>query len=132
MEKTLVIIKPDGVKRHLVGKIIQRFEEKGLVITALKMETLTLSLLEEHYNHLVTRPFFSELVDYMTSGPVVILILTGENAIEIVRKMVGATNPLQAEIGSIRGQYGLSHTENVIHASDSTAAAQAEIQRFFK
>ena len=132
MEKTLVIIKPDGVKRHLVGKIIQRFEEKGLVITALKMGTLTLSLLEEHYNHLVTRPFFSELVDYMTSGPVVILILTGENAIEIVRKMVGTTNPLQAEIGSIRGQYGLSHTENVIHASDSTAAAQAEIQRFFK
>ena len=132
MEKTLVIIKPDGVKRHLVGKIIQRFEEKGLVITALKMETLTLSLLEEHYNHLVTRPFFPELVDYMTSGPVVILILTGENAIEIVRKMVGTTNPLQAEIGSIRGQYGLSHTENVIHASDSTAAAQAEIQRFFK
>lgn len=132
MEKTLVIIKPDGVKRRLVGKIIQRFEEKGLTIESLKMETLSLELLAVHYQHLVDRPFFPELVAYMTSGPVVYLILSGDNVIEVVRKMVGATNPLQAESGSIRGAYGLSHTENVIHASDSVETAQQEIQRFFK
>lgn len=132
MEKTLVIIKPDGVKRRLVGKIMQRFEEKGLTIESLKMETLTLELLEEHYQHVVDRPFFPGLVAYMTSGPVVSLILSGENVVEVVRKMVGVTNPLQAECGSIRGAYGLSHTENVIHASDSVEAGQEEIQRFFK
>lgn len=132
MEKTLVIIKPDGVKRRLVGKIMQRFEEKGLTIASLKMETLTLELLEEHYQHVVDRPFFPGLVAYMTSGPVVLIILSGENVVEVVRKMVGVTNPLQAECGSIRGAYGLSHTENVIHASDSVEAGQEEIQRFFK
>ena len=132
MEKTLVIIKPDGVKRRLVGKIMQRFEEKGLTIASLKMETLTLELLEEHYQHVVDRPFFPGLVAYMTSGPVVLIILSGENVVEVVRKMVGVTNPLQAECGSIRGACGLSHTENVIHASDSVEAGQEEIQRFFK
>lgn len=131
MEKTLVMIKPDGVKRQLIGKITQRFEEKNLRIVELKMETLTKGALEEHYQHLIERPFFPDLLTYMMSGPVVLFILEGEQVIEVIRKMVGATNPLEAEAGSIRGLYGVSHTENVVHASDSVAAANNEILRFF-
>ncbi len=94
MERTLVIIKPDGVRRHLVGSIIQRFEAKGLAIAEMKFETMTPELAKEHYQHLTERSFFDELIDYMTSGPVVYLVLVGEEVIDIVRKMVGATKKL--------------------------------------
>ncbi|WP_049051233.1 nucleoside-diphosphate kinase, partial [Enterococcus faecium] len=103
MERTLVIIKPDGVRRHLVGSIIQRFEAKGLAIAEMKFETMTPELAKEHYQHLTERSFFDELIDYMTSGPVVYLVLVGEEVIDIVRKMVGATKAADAVPGTIRG-----------------------------
>ena len=127
MERTLVIIKPDGVRRHLIGRIIQRFEEKGLAITEMKFATMT----KEHYQHLSGRSFFSELIDYMTSGPVVYLVLAGDDVIDIVRKMVGATKAVDAVPGTIRGDYALPGTENIIHASDSRDSATNEINRFF-
>lgn len=131
MERTLVIIKPDGVRRHLVGSIIQRFEAKGLAIAEMKFETMTPELAKEHYQHLTERRFFDELIDYMTSGPVVYLVLVGEEVIDIVRKMVGATKAADAVPGTIRGDYALPGTENIIHASDSRDAAVKEIARFF-
>lgn len=131
MERTLVIIKPDGVRRHLVGSIIQRFEAKGLAIAEMKFETMTPELAKEHYQHLAERSFFDELIDYMTSGPVVYLVLVGEEVIDIVRKMVGATKAADAVPGTIRGDYALPGTENIIHASDSRDAAVKEIARFF-
>ena len=132
IEKTLVIIKPDGVRRQLIGKILQHFEQKNLRILDLKMGVLTKEQLEEHYPHLKKRPFFPELLAYMLSGPVVIGILEGEDAIDSVRKIVGTTTPLEAQSGTIRALYGTSQTENVIHASDSVTSAADEIQRFFK
>ncbi|MFV0560747.1 MAG: nucleoside-diphosphate kinase [Enterococcus sp.] len=131
MEKTLVIIKPDGVRRHLVGKVIQRFEEKGLTIAAMNYGIMSKELAKEHYSHLVGRSFFNELIDYMTSGPVVYLVLEGEDVIDIIRKMVGATKAVDAQPGTIRGDYAFPGTENVIHASDSRDAAKIEIARFF-
>ena len=132
IEKTLVIIKPDGVRRQLIGKILQHFEQKNLRILDLKMGVLTKEQLEEHYQHLKERPFFPELLAYMLSGQVVIGILEGEDAVDSVRKIVGATNPLEAQSGTIRALYGTSQTENVIHASDSVTSAADEIQRFLK
>lgn len=131
MERTLVIIKPDGVRRHLVGKIIQRFEEKGLAIAEMKFATMSTALAKEHYQHLSERSFFDELIDYMTSGPVVYLVLVGEDVIDLVRKMVGATKAVDAAPGTIRGDYALPGTENIIHASDSRDSALKEITRFF-
>ncbi|MHC5247207.1 nucleoside-diphosphate kinase [Enterococcus sp. HY326] len=131
MESTLVIIKPDGVKRKLIGRVIQRFEEKGLALQKLKYEVLTEEVLKEHYSHLVNKPFFPELVAYMTSGPVVLMILEGENVVKNVRKLVGATDPFEAAVGTLRGDFGLSKTENLVHASDSERAALTEIARFF-
>lgn len=131
MESTLVIIKPDGVKRKLIGRVIQRFEEKGLALQMLKYEVLTEEVLKEHYSHLVNKPFFPELVAYMTSGPVVLMILEGENVVKNVRKLVGATDPFEAAVGTLRGDFGLSKTENLVHASDSERAALTEIARFF-
>ncbi|MGM9903446.1 MAG: nucleoside-diphosphate kinase [Enterococcus sp.] len=131
MERTLVIIKPDGVRRHLIGEIIQRFEKKGLAIAEMKFGTMTKELAEEHYHHLAGRSFFDELIDYMTSGPVVYLVLTGEDVSDIIRKMVGATKAVDAVSGTIRGDYALPGTENIIHASDSRDSATIEIARFF-
>lgn len=131
MEQTLVIIKPDGVRRQLIGKIVQRFEDKNLSIAALDYRYIERSAAEEHYAHLRKRSFFKELIDYMTSGPVVILVLEGESVIDIVRKMVGATKAAEALPGTIRGDYGVPGTENVIHASDSSDSAIIEIARFF-
>lgn len=119
------------MRRHLVGSIIQRFEAKGLAIAEMKFETMTPELAKEHYQHLTERSFFDELIDYMTSGPVVYLVLVGEEVIDIVRKMVGATKAADAVPGTIRGDYALPGTENIIHASDSRDAAVKEIARFF-
>lgn len=132
MERTLVIIKPDGVKRRLVGKIIQRFEEKNLTIVEMRYDFMTEELVKEHYAHLKRRHFFKELMDYMTSGPVIYLVLEGDEVIDMVRKMVGATKANEALPGTIRGDFGMPGTENVIHASDSKDTALIEINRFFK
>lgn len=131
MERTLVIIKPDGVRRHLIGRIIQRFEEKGLAITEMKVATMTEELAKEHYQHLSGHSFFDELINYMISGPVVYLILAGDDVIDIVRKMVGSTKAIDAVPGTIRGDYALSGIKNIIHASDSRDSATNEITRFF-
>lgn len=131
MEQTLVIIKPDGVERQLVGQIIQRFEAANLKMKAVAMTVLKETLLNEHYSHLINQPFFPKLVAYMTEGPVLLLILEGEQAVTRVRRLIGATDPLQADIGTIRGDYGVNQTRNLVHASDSPEAAQIEIARFF-
>ncbi|WP_207941945.1 nucleoside-diphosphate kinase [Enterococcus sp. DIV2402] len=131
MEQTLVIIKPDGVERQLVGSIIQRFEAANLKMKAVTMTILKETVLNEHYSHLINQPFFPKLVAYMTEGPVLLLILEGEQAVTRVRRLIGATDPLQADIGTIRGDYGVNQTRNLVHASDSPEAAQIEIARFF-
>ena len=131
MEHTLVIIKPDGVRRHLIGRIIQRFEEKGLTIVDMKLAKMTPELAKEHYQHLAGRSFFQELIDYMISGPVVYLVLEGDDVIDIVRKMVGATKAVDALPGTIRGDFAVPGTANIIHASDSRDASKNEIARFF-
>lgn len=131
VEQTLVIIKPDGVERKIAGRVIQRFEDRGFIIREMKMAKMTERLAKEHYAHLNGRRFFDELINYMTSGPVIYMVIEGKKAIPIVRMMVGKTKPSEAMPGTIRGDFGLSGTRNVIHASDSDYAAKIEIERFF-
>lgn len=131
MQQTLVIFKPSAMQRALVGKIIDRFEQKGLVITAIKMMKLTPELLAEHYAHLVDRPFFPSIVQSMTASPVIVMILKGVDAVRVVRQMTGATNGREALPGTIRGDFSLSGQENIIHASSSVEDAEVEINRFF-
>ena len=130
-ETSLVIIKPDGVERKLVGKIIQRFEDKGIDLLHLKFERLTVETVKEHYEHLKDELFFPELLAYMTSGPVVVMVVVGDNVVKKVRKLVGATNPLDAESGTLRADYGLSVTKNLIHASDSVNHQKRSNPLFF-
>lgn len=130
MSKTLVIIKPDGVKRKLIGEIITRFENKNITISQIQQTNLTPDLVKDHYSHLRSKPFFTNIIQYMTSGPVVLLVLEAPNVIEIVRKMVGSTNPNEANLGTIRFDYAQTSDENIIHASDSEENAQIEINRF--
>ncbi len=131
MEQTLIIIKPDGVKRKLVGEILQRFERKQLIIRQLKVGIMTRDLAEEHYAHVKKFDFFEDMITYMTSSEVVYLILEGDSVIKTVRTMIGATNCLEAAPGTIRGDYGNNSYHNIIHASDSPEAARIEINRFF-
>ena len=131
VEKTLVFIKPDGVQRKLVGRLISRFEDKGFEIKQLKLETLSSELVEKHYVEHVEKPFFPNLKTYIMSGPIVIMVLEGESVIQHVRKMVGATNPLEAEQGTIRGDFALTTSYNIVHASDSPESAEREISNFF-
>ncbi|GMA07664.1 nucleoside diphosphate kinase [Tetragenococcus halophilus subsp. flandriensis] len=130
-EQTLVIIKPDGLARRLLGRIIQRFEDKQLQISQIKIETLSKAQLHEHYHHLADQPFFPRLLDYMMEGPVLLMVVKGEQAISQTRKIVGATDPMEAEMGTLRGDFGINKTRNLIHASDSVDTAQEEITRFF-
>ncbi|GAA3010563.1 nucleoside-diphosphate kinase [Tetragenococcus solitarius] len=130
-EQTLVIIKPDGLARRLIGRIIQRFEDKQLQISQIKKTTLTKAQLYEHYKHLIEQSFFPRLLDYMLEGPVILMVIEGENAVLQTRKIVGVTDPMEAEMGSLRGDYGINKTRNLIHASDSVASADEEIARFF-
>lgn len=132
MEKTLVIIKPDAIHRSLIGEIMHRFENKGLKIAAMKMTILKDKQLEEHYSHLKARPFFKKLVAYMKSIPTLLIILEGNDAVEVVRKMAGPTYGVEALPGTIRGDYSLSRQNTIIHASDSKKTAEKEIKRFFK
>ena len=132
METTLVLIKPSGVQRGLSGKIISRFEEKGLVIAGMKMMQLNDAILREHYAHLTDRPFFPSLERSMMSSPVIALALRGGDAVAVVRAMTGVTNSRNAAPGTIRGDYGMSGQENIVHASDSPENAAIEVARFFK
>ena len=131
-EQTLFIIKPDGVRRQIVGEIIARFERKGFVIQKLKMFTFTKELASEFYSVHNSKPFFEELLSYITSGPVVVTVIEGNNAIATTRQMVGATKSFEAEPGSIRGDFGLGLTENIIHASDSVESFEKEVNVVFK
>ena len=132
MERTLVILKPSAMARNLVGNIITRFEQKGLIIAGMKMMTLTESLLTEHYAHLVDKPFFKSLLASMTALPVIVVCLKGKDAVAVVRAMTGATNSRNAAPGTIRGDFGVSGQENIVHASDSNENAAIEIARFFR
>lgn len=132
MERTVVIIKPDGVRRGLVGEILSRFEKKGFKIRALKMIRLSREQAEKLYDIHFGKSFFNDLVNYMTSGPVVAVILEGDNAVNAVRLMIGPTDGSKAPPGTIRGDYSLSIRENVIHASDSIERVEHEISVIFK
>ena len=125
-DKTLILIKPDGVKKRHIGDIISRFEERGFNILHVRMLTMNSDQASDFYSIHKEKPFFSELIDYITSGPIVQVVLEGNSAIEVVRQMGGATNSLKAASGTIRGDFGLSHTENVIHASDSVDSFERE------
>jgi len=131
MEKTLVILKPSAVQRGLCGDILSRFEKKGLIIGGMKMMQLDEKILREHYAHLVDRPFFPSLVNSMTATPVIVMCLVGKDVVSVVRSMTGVTNARNANPGTIRGDYGMSGQENIIHASDTPENALIEIDRFF-
>ena len=131
MQETLVLIKPDAVKRQLSGEILSRYERKGLVIKSLKLLQVPRELAEEHYAEHKEKPFFGELVDFITSGPVLAFVLAGKNAVTSVRTINGATNPVDATPGSIRGDYALTMDSNVVHASDSVDSAAREIHLWF-
>ena len=132
MERTFVMIKPDAVQRGLVGEIISRLEKKGLKIVAMKMINVSRELAERHYAEHREKPFFESLVSYITSAPVVAMVVEGKNAVKVVRTLVGATNPQEALPGTIRGDFGMDIGRNVIHASDSLESAEREISLFFK
>ncbi len=132
METTLVLIKPSGVQRGLAGKIIARFEQKGLIIAGTKMMQLNDSILREHYAHLVDRPFFPSLERSMQSSPIIALALRGVDAVAVVRAMTGVTNSRNAAPGTIRSDFDMSEQENIVHASDSPENAAIEVARFFK
>jgi nucleoside-diphosphate kinase len=131
-EQTLFIVKPDAVARRLVGQIVARFENKGFKIVKLKMFTFTKSQAEEFYSVHNTKPFFSELVEFITSGPVVAAIIEGNNAVATTRIMVGSTKSFEAAPGSIRGDFGLGISENIIHASDSKESFEKEARVVFQ
>lgn len=131
MQKSLILLKPDCLEKKLVGEVISRFESKGYSITASKMIQLDNSLLQEHYSHVAHLPFFPEIASFMSSRPVMALILEGEDVISGVRDLVGPTDSTTAPAGTIRGDLGSDRMKNVIHASDSEDSAAAEIQRFF-
>lgn len=131
MQRTVVLLKPDALQRGLAGDIISLFEQKGLKIVALKMMDATEAILEEHYAHHKDKPFFKSLKDFMMSAPLVCMLLEGVDAVGVVRKMVGATNGRNADLGSIRAKYSMSTSSNVIHCSESEEAAKEEEVRFF-
>jgi len=131
-EQTLIIMKPDTLQRSLVGQILHRFERKGLKIIGMKMVRLEDVLLDEHYAHLKDKPFFGTIKNYMKSSPVVLLVLSGINAISATRLIVGPTKGHEADAGSIRGDFSISGQSNIVHASDTPGNAKEEITRFFK
>lgn len=131
MERTFLMIKPDGVQRGLVGDIIRRFETKGFTLVGLKAMTVSRELAEKHYAVHRDKPFFGSLVEFIISGPVVAMVWQGDGVIASARKLIGATNPLSAEPGTIRGDYGLTIGRNIIHGSDAPETAQAEIDLWF-
>jgi nucleoside-diphosphate kinase len=131
VESTLLIVKPDGVRRGLVGEILRRAESKGLRIAEMRLTTIDRELAQEHYGEHRDKAFFAELVDFITSGPVVVARLEGKNAIEVWRTLMGPTDPKGAPPGTIRGDLGLVITENIVHGSDSPESAERELKLFF-
>jgi nucleoside-diphosphate kinase len=132
VERTLILVKPDGVQRGLTGEIISRFERRGLAIVGLKLVSVSNALARSHYKEHVGKPFFKGLVDYITSSPVVAMVVEGPKAIEMCRATIGATDPLAATPGSIRGDYGATVGRNLVHGSDSPRSAKREIKLFFR
>ena len=131
MDRTLILVKPDAFARNLTGEIIARFERKGMRIVALRHMTLDRATAEQHYAEHVGKPFFGELVAFITSGPIVALVLEGEQAIKAARQVIGATNPLEAAPGSIRGDFAVEVGQNMVHGSDSPESAEREANLFF-
>ncbi len=131
MQRTLVLVKPDGVRRGLAGEVISRLERKGLTLVAMELRTLDRETAEEHYGEHRERPFFGELVDFITGGPLVALVVEGPNAVAGTRRLMGVTNPVEATPGSIRGDYALEIGQNLVHGSDSEESAAREIGIFF-
>jgi nucleoside-diphosphate kinase len=132
LERTFLAIKPDGVQRKLVGEIIRRFEAKGFTLVGLKLMNVSRELAETHYGVHRERPFFAGLVDFITSAPVVAMVWEGEGVIASARKIIGATNPLNSEPGTIRGDFGVNVGRNLIHGSDAPETAQQEVSLWFK
>ena len=130
-DRTLILVKPDAFERALTGEVIARFERKGLRLVALKLMQVDVELAERHYGEHAGKPFFPELVEFITRGPLVALVLEGEGAIEAARQVIGATNPLEAAPGSIRGDFATEIGENIVHGSDSPASAERELKLFF-
>src|ERR671916_2986296 len=131
MERTLILVKPDAFKRRLTGEIVARFERKGLTIVAMRHMTVDRELAEQHYAEHQDKPFFGELVDFITGGPLVAMVLEGHEAVTAARQVIGATDPLEAAPGSIRGDLGLEVQTNLVHGSDSPESATREIGLFF-
>jgi len=131
MDRTLILVKPDAFARSLTGEIIARFERKGLRILALRHMTVTRELAERHYAEHEAKPFFGELVDFITSGPIVAMVLEGVDAVRAARQVIGATNPLDAAPGSIRGDFAIEMGQNMVHGSDSAESAEREAALFF-
>lgn len=132
MEKTFLMVKPDGVQRNLIGEIVSRFEKKGFQLVGAKLMQIPTELAEQHYGEHKERPFFGELVDFITSGPVFAMVWEGENVISTARLMMGATNPKESAPGTIRGDFAVTVGKNIIHGSDSPESAEREIGLFFK
>ena len=131
IESTLLIVKPDGVRRGLIGEVLRRVEAKGLVIESMRQLTIDRALAEQHYAEHVDKPFFGELVDFITGGPVVVARVSGESAIEAWRTLMGPTDPIKAPPGSIRGDFATLIGENIVHGSDSPSSAARELGLFF-
>ena len=132
MERTLILVKPDATRRRLGGAIISRLEQKGLKLVALRMLWMDEKLARRHYAVHVDKPFFPELLKYITSGPIIAAVFEGEGAVELARKVMGATNPAKADVGTIRRDFGVDLTQNSVHGSDSPETAATEIKIFFK
>lgn len=132
MEQTLVILKPSAIERHLIGEIIHRIENRGLIISGMKMMQLDEKILREHYAHLVDKPFFPSIVESMTACPVIVICLKGVDVVSVFRTMTGVTNGRKAEPGTLRGDFCMSGSVNIVHASDSVENAKIEIARFFR
>lgn len=132
MERTLIILKPDALSRRLVGRIVQRFEDKGLIIAGMKLMQISRELAERHYAPHKGKPFYPGLIDYITAGPVIVMALAGNRAIEIARTMMGKTFGYEAAPGTIRGDFGASRSFNLIHGSDAPETAETEIKLYFR
>ena len=130
-QRTLVFVKPDGVRRKLVGEVIRRLEQKGFDILDMRMMMIDEALANEHYAEHVEKPFFGELLEFITSGPIVAMAVEGDEAVAVVRQMMGTTDPKKAAQGTVRGDYGLITTENLVHSSDSPESAERELKLFF-
>lgn len=132
VERTLVLLKPDAIQRGLMGRIIARFEARGLKIIGMKMLKMSPALAKEHYAHLVSKPFYSDLEKFITHHPIVAIVLEGKECVQVVRDMMGSTNSRKALPGTIRGDFSMSTSRNIIHGSDSPETAEKEVKRFFK